>query len=212
MKKGWIIALEGGEGAGKTTIMTTMCKWFTEENISFLSTREPGGVHISEKIRNVILDKEHNVMDCRTEALLFAAARRQHLVEKVRPALKDGKVVIFDRYVDSSLVYQGYVRGIGMKEVFDLNAFAIEGLLPDITLYFDLSPEVGLSRIEASDVREVNRLDLEALDFHKKVREGYLLLSQSNKRFEVINAEQSIEDVLKDVKKVLIKKGILRNE
>lgn len=212
MNKAWIIALEGGEGAGKSTVMTSICQWFETQNIDYLSTREPGGVNISEKIRNIILDKEHNTMDGRTEALLFAAARRQHLVEKVRPALKENKVVLFDRYVDSSLVYQGYVRGMGIQEVFELNSFAIEGLLPDITLYFDLSPEVGLSRIHASDDREVNRLDLENLDFHKKVREGYLLLSETNKRFVVINAEQSVENVLKDVKLALINKGVLRDE
>lgn len=212
MKKGWIIALEGGEGAGKTTVMTSICQWFSDQNIDYLSTREPGGVNISEQIRNIILDKDHGQMDGRTEALLFAAARRQHLVEKVRPALKEGKVVIFDRYVDSSLVYQGHVRGMGIQEVFDLNAFAIEGLLPDITLYFDLSPQVGLGRIKASDEREVNRLDLETLDFHEKVRQGYLLLSQTNDRYEVINAEQDIEAVIRDVKEALVKKGILRHE
>jgi len=209
MNKGYIISLEGGEGAGKTTVVEAICKWMTEDSISYLVTREPGGVQISEKIRNIILDKDHGVMDARTEALLFAAARRQHLVEKVRPALDQGKVVVFDRYVDSSLVYQGYVRGMGIEEVFDLNRFAIEGLLPDLTLYFDLSPQVGLARIQASGSREVNRLDLENLDFHERVREGYLKISQDNPRFVVVNAEQDIEGVLRDVKAILVDKGIL---
>jgi dTMP kinase len=212
MNKKFIISLEGGEGAGKSTVMEAMIQWFKEEEIPFLSTREPGGVGISEKIRDIILNKEHLTMDPRTEALLFAAARRQHLIEKVLPALDEDKVVIFDRYVDSSLVYQGYVRGMGIDEILNLNEFAIEGLFPDLTLYFDLSPEIGLSRINASADREVNRLDLEALDFHQKVREGYLKLNERFDRFHLINGEQSLEKVIRDVKKVLVDQGILRHE
>lgn len=212
MNKKYIISLEGGEGAGKSTVMEAMKLWFEEAGIPFLSTREPGGVCISEKIREIILNKEHLSMDPRTEALLFAAARRQHLIEKVLPALEENKVVIFDRYVDSSLVYQGYVRGMGMDEILNLNQFAIEGLFPDLTLYFDLSPEIGLSRINASSEREVNRLDLEALDFHQKVREGYLKLNERFDRFHLINGEQSLENVIEDVKRLLIEHGILKDE
>lgn len=212
MNKKYIISLEGGEGAGKTTVMEAIKLWFEAADIPFLSTREPGGVCISEKIREIILNKEHLSMDPRTEALLFAAARRQHLIEKVLPALEEGKVVIFDRYVDSSLVYQGYVRGMGMDEILNLNQFAIEGLFPDLTMYFDLCPEIGLSRINASSEREVNRLDLEALDFHKKVREGYLKLNERFDRFHLINGEQSLEKVIEDVKRLLIGQGILKDE
>jgi dTMP kinase len=209
MTNGFIISLEGGEGAGKTTILERLKALLDEKNINYISTREPGGVNISEQIREVILDKNNTEMDSRTEALLFAAARRQHLVQKVRPALEEGKVVIFDRYVDSSLVYQGYVRGISVDEVFELNQFAIEGLLPDLTLYFDLDPKVGLERIGKDGDREVNRLDLEKFSFHEKVREGYLSLNEKFDRFEVIDAEQSIDAVFADVVNLLMQKGLL---
>ncbi|MBI9014868.1 MAG: dTMP kinase [Clostridiales bacterium] len=212
MKKGYMISLEGGEGAGKTTVLELLIKYLDGHNIEYISTREPGGVNISEKIRDIILDKEHTEMDGRTEALLFAAARRQHLVQKVIPALEAGKLVIMDRYVDSSLIYQGYVRGMGMDEVFDLNQFAIEDLLPDVTLYFDLSPQVGLSRINKDKNREVNRLDLEKESFHQKVREGYLILAEKFDRIEVINAEKPIEQVFDQVIEVLRGKGILNEQ
>ncbi|MBN2796431.1 MAG: dTMP kinase [Clostridia bacterium] len=208
MNKGFIISLEGGEGAGKTTILEKLVAWLEYEKVDYLTTREPGGVRISEKIRELLLDKENTDMDPRTEALLFAAARRQHLVQKVLPALNENKVVIFDRYVDSSLVYQGYVRGISIDEVFKLNEFAIEGILPDVTLYFDLDPKIGLQRISDGD-REVNRLDLEHFSFHEKVREGYLLLKDRFDRFKVIDASQSIEGVFSQVKAEIIKAGIV---
>ena len=136
----FVISIEGGEGAGKSTIIEKIADFFSEKHLDFIITREPGGVRISEKIREIILEKTFTEMDTRTEALLFAAARRQHLVEKVLPALELGKIVIFDRFVDSSLVYQGYVRGIGVEEVYDINQFAIEGFLPDLTLYLDVNP------------------------------------------------------------------------
>lgn len=210
MKKGLMISLEGGEGAGKTTILKKIESLFQAQSIEFITTREPGGVNISEQIRDVLLDKENTEMDPRTEALLFAAARRQHLIQKVIPALEAGKVVIMDRFIDSSLVYQGYVRGISIDEVFELNQFAIEGLLPDLTLYFDLDPKIGLARINSDKDREINRLDLEADNFHIKVREGYLKLNDRFDRFEVIDAEQDIDGVFEQVKGKLYDKGILR--
>jgi len=209
MTKGFLISLEGGEGAGKTSLLDKLMVYLKDKDIDFISTREPGGVRISESIREIILDKDNTEMDPKTEALLFAAARRQHLVQKVVPALNNGKLVIMDRYVDSSLIYQGYVRGMGIDEVFKLNQYAIEDLLPDVTLYFDLSPSVGLARINKDKDREVNRLDLEKASFHDKVREGYLLLADKFDRIEIIDAEQSIEDVFNQVLEVLRKRGIL---
>ncbi|MCH4889037.1 dTMP kinase [Acidaminobacter sp. JC074] len=209
MSKGYLISLEGGEGAGKTTILEKLEKYFQSKNIEYITTREPGGVHISEQIREIILDKDNVEMDPKTEALLFAAARRQHLVQKVVPALEAGKIVFMDRYVDSSLIYQGYVRGMGVDEVFELNQYAIEDLLPDVTLYFDLSPEVGLGRINKDDSREVNRLDLEEGSFHHKVREGYLMLKDKFERFEVIDAEKDLEAVFTQVIEVLVKRGVI---
>ena len=163
-----------------------------------MRTREPGGTPIAEQIRNVILDKNNTSMDGRTEALLYAASRRQHLVEKVWPALKEGKIVICDRYLDSSLAYQGGARGLGVEEILNVNLFATENTWPDLTLLFDIKPEIGLARINANSEREVNRLDLEKIDFHNKVRETFLALAKRfPDRYVIIDASQSREDVAK---------------
>lgn len=194
------ITFEGPEGAGKTTVIQKIAERLAEENIDVLATREPGGIEIAEKIRSIILNPEHTAMDERTEALLYAAARSQHFFEKVRPALEASKTVICDRFIDSSLAYQGYARGIGVDEVLSINEFAIGKKLPDMTILFDLAPEVGLARIHAHGEREVNRLDVESLAFHKKVREGYLqLVERYPERIRVVNADQSIERVVEDV-------------
>ncbi|MBY0120280.1 dTMP kinase [Paenibacillus sp. FSL R5-0623] len=195
--RGKFITLEGGEGSGKTTMIGRIGSYFEERGIPYVVTREPGGIEIAEKIRSIILDPLHTAMDARTEALLYAAARSQHLAEKVEPALRAGKAVICDRFVDSSLVYQGYARGLGIENVWAINRFAIGDLMPDVTLYLDIEPEVGLGRIDAHDGREVNRLDLENLEFHRKVREGYFLLKeQFPERIRVIDASMKQEDVL----------------
>lgn len=195
-----VISIEGGEGAGKSTVIERIASYLEENMHVFMITREPGGVRISERIREIILEKDYTEMDARTEAMLFAAARRQHLVEKVLPAVEQNKVVVFDRFVDSSLVYQGYVRGIGIDEVYNLNLFATEGFLPDLTLYLDIDPEIGLRRISDNPDREINKLDLEGLHFHEKVREGYqILLDKYPDRIVQVDANQSIENVLNAV-------------
>lgn len=207
-KKGYFISSEGPEGAGKTTIMNLLGNKLIEEGYDVVMTREPGGIMISEKIRNIILDNKHTMMDSRTEALLYAAARRQHLIEKVQPALEEGKIVICDRFIDSSLAYQGYARGIGVEEILAINKFAIGSTMPDKTILFDIEPSVGLARINAHDDREKNRLDVESLAFHEKVREGYLsLVDQYPERIQLVDASRSLEEVLNEVYKV-IKKGI----
>lgn len=196
MSKGIFITLEGGEGSGKTTMITRLSDYLKEKNIPYLVTREPGGIEIAEKIRSIILNPDHTAMDARTEALLYAAARRQHLVEKVIPALEEGRVVLCDRFVDSSLAYQGYARGIGLEEIRSINLFATEDVTPDITIYFDIDPEVGLARIAANQEREINRLDLENRLFHDKVRAGYLKLVESEpERIKVIDASLSPDEV-----------------
>ncbi len=195
-----VISIEGGEGGGKSTIIEKIAEFLSKKNLDFIITREPGGVRIAEMIRNIILEKTFTEMDSRTEALLFAAARRQHLVEKVLPALDQGKIVIFDRFVDSSLVYQGYVRGIGLDEVYEINQFAIEGFLPDLTLYLDVNPSVGLKRIAMNPDREINKLDMEGLHFHEKVREGYIkLLKMYPERIVKIDANDNLGNVLNAV-------------
>ncbi len=205
MNKGIFIVFEGGEGSGKSTILYKTYIWLKDLGYDCIKTREPGGINISEQIREVILNKENINMDGRTEALLYAAARRQHLVEKVIPALKSGQIVLCDRFVDSSLVYQGYARGLGIEEVYSINKFAIEDCMPDLSILFDIRPEIGMERIKKNSNREVNRLDLEKLDFHNKVREGYSLIYNQNKdRIVKINAEKSIDEVFCDVKKIIL--------
>ena len=199
------ITLEGPEGSGKTTAVESAVKKLQEMGYEVVRTREPGGTPIAEQIRNVILDKENTAMDSRTEALLYAASRRQHLVEKVWPALKEGKIVVCDRYLDSSLAYQGGARKLGVDNVLEVNMFATEGTFPDLTLLFDIEPELGLARISANANREVNRLDLEKLDFHKTVRNTFLELAKRySERFVIIDASKSKEEVANKTLEVIL--------
>ncbi|WP_405098190.1 dTMP kinase [Oceanobacillus sp. FSL H7-0719] len=194
---GNFITFEGVEGAGKTSVLHALTDKLTKQGYEVVTTREPGGIDIAEQIRNIILDRENVKMEERTEALLYAAARRQHLVEKVLPALEAGKVVLCDRFIDSSLAYQGHARGLGMEEVYQVNQFAIKDLMPGLTLLFDIDPLKGLERIAANKDRERNRLDLENIDFHKQVYEGYhLLLKRFPERIEKVDADQSLELVV----------------
>lgn len=202
--QGYFITVEGGEGAGKTTVLKKLYARLSNDGYEVLLTREPGGISISEKIRKIILHPDHTEMEKRTEALLYAAARRQHLVQKVIPALQEGKVVLCDRFIDSSLAYQGYAREIGIEEVLTINQFAIEGCMPTLTLFFDIEPEKGLKRIALNSNREQNRLDLETLAFHEKVYEGYhVLLKKFSDRMKLVDAEQEIELVTRDAFKYI---------
>ena len=193
------ITFEGGEGSGKSSVMKEVAKRLAADGYEIIETREPGGTPIAEQIRNVILDKDNTKMDARTEALLYAASRRQHLVEKVWPALEEGKIVMSDRFLDSSLAYQGVARGLGVDNVLNVNLFATEGKYPDLTLFFDIEPELGLARIAANKGREVNRLDLEALSFHHMVRNAFLDLSKRYAdRYVKIDASKTFEEVIED--------------
>lgn len=197
------ITFEGPEGSGKTTVIREITQRLESEGWEVVVTREPGGVKTGEDIRKILLEGE--AIDDRSEALLFAASRREHLVNKVLPALHEGKVVLCDRYIDSSLAYQGYARGIGVEEVRSINEFAINGLYPDLTLYLDIRASVGIQRINDNQ-RTQNRLDREKLDFHEKVVEGYRqIIHNEPNRFAVINAEQSIEEVVNSAYESIIK-------
>lgn len=209
---GYFFTFEGPEGAGKTTIINMLQEKLIQEGFKAIYTREPGGIAIAEQIRSIILNPENIKMDGRTEALLYAAARRQHLVEKVVPALNNGEIVLCDRFIDSSLAYQGYAREIGIEEVLSINEFAINGLVPNLTIYFDIDPQVGLQRIKNNNTREVNRLDMEKLEFHLKVRDGYIKLAETyQERIRIIDAERSIEDVYHDTV-TIIKKYLLNKQ
>lgn len=198
MANGLFITIEGPDGAGKTTVLNELfprLQMIAKNEI--IKTREPGGVLIAEKIRQIILNPDHRQMDERTEALLYAAARRQHLVEVIIPALNAGKIVICDRFVDSSLTYQGAGRRIGMKEIAQINEFATEGLEPDFTLYLDVDSDTGLRRIQNHRKQDVDRLDLEGLEFHQRVRHAYLKLAEENPvRIHRIDAKMSLQEVV----------------
>lgn len=203
-KTGCFITVEGGDGSGKSSVLALVHDYLRSNGWDVMLTREPGGIEIAEKIRTVILNPEHVQMDKRTEALLYAAARSQHFAEKVLPALEAGKVVLCDRFIDSSLAYQGYARGLGIDDVYAINRFAVGDWMPDLTLYFDVRPEVGLARINANKGREINRLDLEDMNFHERVREGYkLVMARFPERFVVIDAEQSLEQVFESARTIL---------
>lgn len=200
---GIFITLEGPDGSGKTTVSKIVEDRLKEENYKVLLTREPGGIDISEQIRNIILDTKNVKMEARTEALLYAAARRQHLMEKVKPALDEGYIVICDRFVDSSLVYQGVGRGIGIEEVYQMNLFAIEDVMPTKTIFFDLPYEIGLARISSS-ARVADRLDLETNDFHKKVYDGYMeICKRYSDRITRIDASKDVDAVVEQVMDII---------
>ncbi|WP_027108961.1 dTMP kinase [Lacticigenium naphthae] len=196
--KGIFITFEGPDGSGKTSVIREIVRRLEEQQDSVISTREPGGNRIAEMIRELILDPQNTDMDERTEALLYAASRRQHLKETILPALTRGNIVICDRFVDSSVVYQGYARGIGMEEVAQMNQFATESLSPDLTLYLDVEAEIGLQRInQGKEKRQYDRLDREALSFHQLVRSGYLkVVAKNTDRIVTVDASAELEKVV----------------
>ena len=194
MRKGLFITFEGNDGCGKTTVSTKVYESLKEKGEPVVYTREPGGNDIAEQIRAVILDPNNTAMDARTEALLYAASRRQHLTEKILPALAEGKIVLCDRFIDSSLAYQGIGRGIGMDEVLQINEFAIENHMPDATIFLSVSLETGWKRM--SQRGQLDRLDQESREFHQRVAEGYeQVKARFAQRMIVIDAEADMETV-----------------
>lgn len=200
------ITFEGGEGTGKTTQINILKKYLEDQGLEVIITREPGGVISAENIRAVIFDNE---IDPITETMLYAAARREHYIKKIKPALDAGKIVICDRFIDSSIVYQGIVRDVGVDLVENINKYAINNVEPDLTIFFDLDPETGLKRVSLRN-EQMNRFDKESLDFHLKVREGYKLLSKTRNRFVLIDASKSIEDVTKQIINIIKISGVVK--
>lgn len=203
--KGFFISFEGPDGAGKSTVLKQVLTEITPLlTVEYLTVREPGGSKISEAIRNIILDPENKEMDDRTEALLYAASRSQLMEEVVIPALESGKLVISDRFVDSSLAYQGSGRNLGIEEVKQINDFATRGIEPDLTIFLDVKPEVGLARIQKLRPDQEDRLEQEKLAFHEKVYEGYKTVNKNNPdRIKVVDASQNIEKVVADCIKII---------
>lgn len=207
---GRFITFEGPEGSGKTSVIKAAKEYFTNEGYDILTTREPGGSIIAEQIRGVILDKDNTNMKASTEALLFAASRAQHYHEIIVPALQKGKIIFCDRFLDSSLAYQGYARGIGIDKVLEINTFGIDDNMPDVTIFIDVPPKIGLSRVFDNHGRKVDRLDLETVAFHEKVYEGYHVLAKRfRERFIIIDGTNPVETVIEDTIQVI--KSYLQN-
>ena len=186
--------MEGPDGSGKSTQIALLKEYLEEKGYDVLITREPGGTRISEAIRGVILNKDYTEMSPVTEMLLYASARAQLINEVVGPALESGKAVISDRFVDSSLVYQGIARGLGVDAVYEVNLQAIGEYMPDATFLLDLPADVGIAR--KKDQKELDRMELESLEFHRAVAEGYRsLLSRFPDRIEKIDATLPIEEI-----------------
>ena len=200
MTRGLFISIEGPDGAGKSTQIKKIKEYLNEKGIETVLTREPGGTVISEKIRSVILDKTHTEMNYMTEALLYAASRAQHVAEVIKPALAEGKTVICDRFVDSSIAYQGYGRQLG-ESVEIINKFAVDGCMPDITFLFKLPPSEGKKRIKED---EQDRIEKEEIDFHNTVFNGYLELEKRfPDRIQGIDATRTIDEISEDILKCL---------
>ncbi|NLK22064.1 MAG: dTMP kinase [Epulopiscium sp.] len=204
--KGLFITMEGPDGSGKSTQIGEIKKYFLSRGYEVIITREPGGTDISEQIRNIILDTNNKKLSNMTEALLYAASRAQHVEEKIKPALEDGKVVISDRFVDSSVAYQGYARGLGVELIESINKFALQGIIPDITFFFDIEPKKAMDR--KLNQKSPDRLEGEHLSFHNLVYEGYkMLLKCHPDRIKIIDARKPAEEVknqiIKEINKFL---------
>ena len=200
--KGLFITIEGPDGSGKSTQLKKLCSFLKKRRADFVFTREPGGTAVGERIREIVLDKNHPEMDDLTEAMLYAAQRTQHVREMILPALKEGKIVICDRFVDSSLVYQGYARGLG-EDVKTINDMAIKGAVPDITFLIMVDPATGRRRMKE---RDMDRLEQLAEDFHERVYEGYMKLAEKEpNRFFIVDGSLSPNEVFEKIKEKLVK-------
>ena len=207
-KRGKFITFEGCDGCGKSTQLRLFEEYLTNAGIPHIFTREPGGGKISEAIREILLNGKNSEMTDECEALLYAASRVQHLHDRVEPALAQGKLVICDRYVDSSLAYQAYARGLGVDFITKINAYALEQYLPDLTVFIDLTPQEAFLRKHGAD--ENDRLEQAGTAFHERVYEGYQKIAKENpERFVCVNGRQSPQEVFEEVLRILKERGCL---
>lgn len=199
MRKGLFITIEGGDGAGKSTQIDNIRKYFDRLGYECLITREPGGTQIGEKLREILLDPENKEMSKVTEMMIYAASRAQHVSETIKPALQEGKIVICDRFIDSSIAYQSFGRDLG-ESVQKVNDFAIDGVMPDITFWMDIDPIQGRERIGKREDPKLDRLEQEKMDFHFKVYEGYKSISLNQpSRVKRIDATRTIEEIKDEI-------------
>ncbi len=196
------ISIEGTDGAGKSVQTKLLKDFLTSKGLDVILTRDPGGNTISEKLRDIVLDKEHTEMCFQCEALIYAAARSQMVSQIIQPALDKGYTVISDRYIDSSLVYQGYCRGLGVDEVYAINNFGTIGLIPDITFFLNLPTDIGISRKKSNG--DLDRIERENNDFHEKVRDSYLQLANKySSRIKVIDAKKTIDNIHQEITDII---------
>ena len=207
-KKGYFVTLEGGEGSGKSTQLKLLEDYLDKGGYDVIYTREPGGTPISEEIRKILLGGKNVEMSDETEALLFAAARAQHIKEKILPAIAEGKTVVCDRYVHSSLVYQGYARGLG-EFVEKVNSYALENCMPDVTIFLDITTERAFARKGGADADD--RLEQSGIDFHRRVYDGYVRMAEKfPDHFVRVNADRGIDEVFAEILDTLRQKGVIR--
>lgn len=206
--KGYFITFEGGEGSGKSTQLSLLKDYLENSGCRYIYTREPGGTEIAEEIRKILLSMHGEKMCDECEALLFAAARVQHIKNRILPAIKDGNIVVCDRYVDSSMAYQGYARGLGDKMIENVNYYAYENCMPDVTFFLDVPPIAAFKRKGGAD--ESDRLEMSGNEFHEKVYKAFCVLCDKYpSRFVRINAQKDAESVHKDIIDTLKNKGII---
>ncbi len=207
--QGKFITIEGCEGVGKSTQLALLKEYFDKNGIEAVFTREPGGTDIAEKIRGIILDANNKELTPVTELLLYAAARRQHTEEKIIKALGEGKVVVCDRYADSTVAYQGYARNLDKQLIDELNSIAMADVKIDLTLFLDLPPMLGFARKGGADKND--RLENEKLDFHQRVYEGYLAIAQKNQdRVVKIDSSKNVDEVFSQIVSAMQKAGIVQ--
>ncbi len=206
-RTGKFITFEGCDGCGKSTQLKKLSDYLTQNGVPHIFTREPGGGKISEAIRAILLNGKNSEMTDECEALLYAAARVQHLHDRVQPALDKGELVVCDRYVDSSFAYQAYARGLGIDFIGNINSYAIEKYSPDVTIFIDLSPEEAFARKKGAD--ENDRLEQAGMEFHNRVYAGYKAIAEKENRVAVVNGRQTPDEIFDDVLKILKERNCL---
>jgi len=206
LEEGFFITFEGIEGSGKTTQINLLADYLQKKGYDVLVSREPGGTALGKKIRQLLLDPQYDSMDYRTEILLYAADRAQHVKEKIKPALKQGKIVISDRFVDSNLAYQAAGRGLDYEMVYQINNWVIDSTWPDLTFVLDIDIKEGLKRARELSLDSAgDRLEREVDDFHQRVRDAYLKMAESE-RFVLVDAGGSREEVQEEIKKIIARR------